>query len=722
MTQSPQQPLVDARGGLGLPELEQAVHAADPTAILIPPRMLRRVIKQHAGIAGFGLRVPHRKTYAISRDELLAIVDLAELDLAAEITLAERLILLARPTPQRIATLSTDELLLKYWRLLFHARVHLAFEQLQAEGRFDAATLARRIAQIGQAEFAEIRSVLRQEDYLLPPRDELSTYIEFAAVYLELRFFAEDLLRSYFPELRDLNRIDEVLSTDVDGPGLLAATRLAGAPDPQQHAEAVREAAERLHQRRPVRAASPRSALQYRRGMEKARLAAVRGNVVRAAVLRMQASGYVQDEDAAVARAAATADLQRLSRRLHAACGSAAADVDEWSKALAPLLEYASRGVWTREARLLYDLQKVCLDHERGVFALNLWPWLWSLGKQPLKRPLPGQRDVLMVKHLRSARSRLAAVRLTERSRRRLQHLFETAVHRTESKLRSSFRPKIDGALDQVGLVPQNLPERVARRKLVDELLDRIVERGFLTMSDLRDAPSRNNLKLPDLDLSGLAPWLSGDQLLQADFVLAGSLDSVYRRGETYLRLPQRVSSLGFGTPLGRFLTRYVVLPFGGAYLALAFVDHLLQLFHTHIMAGEVASHVTSPEPAAVWRPPFDSWPLLAGLGLLLELSIHHERFRSACFEGLWNAGRALAPGADRVAGSAAQAAAGPSGAREPLFPLAPAIPVQAGAGHGPAGGGLDPTAQPQNHAGNGGRHVHRSERAAQFAVWPQRR
>ena len=49
-------------------------------------------------------------------------------------------------------------------------------------------------------------------------------------------------------------------------------------------------------------------------------------------------------------------------------------------------------------------------------------------------------------------------------------------------------------------------------------------------------------------------------------------LDGVYRRGEFYLRWMQRLSSLGFGTGVGRFLTRFAVVPFGGAFVTLAFV------------------------------------------------------------------------------------------------------------------------------------------------------
>ena len=129
--------------------------------------------------------------------------------------------------------------------------------------------------------------------------------------------------------------------------------------------------------------------------------------------------------------------------------------------------------------------------------------------------------------------------------------------------------------LDDVGLRPRNLPERVARKKLVEELLDRIVERGFLTLGDLRDAVSRNNSKQPDC--AGPARFFHGDALLQADRRLAVVLDGVYHGGEAYLRGIQRFSLLAFGTRTGRFLTQYLAVPFGGAFLVLAGLDHLIE-------------------------------------------------------------------------------------------------------------------------------------------------
>ena len=64
-----------------LAELRQAVRAVDPAAFLILPRILRRVIKQDCRLTGFGLKVPHRKSYVIGREALLEAVDKDELGL-----------------------------------------------------------------------------------------------------------------------------------------------------------------------------------------------------------------------------------------------------------------------------------------------------------------------------------------------------------------------------------------------------------------------------------------------------------------------------------------------------------------------------------------------------------------------------------------------------------------------------------------------------------------
>jgi len=589
---------------LSLPVLQDALAAVDPAVVVVSPRILRRVIKQDAGVPGLGLRVPHRKTYVIDRDKLLSLIDRADLDVPATNELPERLILIARPSSELLEELSASDALLKCWRLVFHAKVHFALDERVEQGKLTDADVRSRIQEIGQIEFEEIRTVLRQEEYLLPPHTELGVYLEFAAVYLELRYFVPGFLRNYFPGIQDFHRIDALLAQDVNGEALLTATRPPGAPDPSIVAEVpAEERVESLDDSQPlVRPARVPARERSNRAAEAlnalAEQVARQGNLVRAAILRTRASRSARTDLSVALREQARGDMARLVVRLQAALSFSDKEADEWTRTLGALLELAVSGYWTTEARVLYDLQKVCVDHERGVYTLDVFGWLGSLGKKPLKRFLPGQRDVLMSKHLRSAERRLAAVRLTHRWRSRVSALLAAAVYRAETNLRARFKPVIERALDKVKLLPVNPPEKVGRKKLVDEILDRIVERGFLSMGDLRDALSRNNLKLPDL--ASAQQFLRGDQLIRADRQLAETLDGVYRGGEVYLRFPQRLSSLAFGTPLGRFLTQYVAIPFGGAFLILEGLSHLINPF-LHVLGIPENVHLFSWFSLAIW-------------------------------------------------------------------------------------------------------------------------
>ncbi len=247
-----------------------------------------------------------------------------------------------------------------------------------------------------------------------------------------------------------------------------------------------------------------------------------------------------------------------------------------WVGALTPLLEHAATGFWSPERRLLHDLQNVCVDHERELFRLEPIGWLLSMGRRPLKHPLPHLREVNMSKHLRSAARGLRRARLTRDERARLDGLLRAAVRRAEADLRERFRLRVDETLETTWVRPANLLERVAYRKLVEELLDPIVARGFTNLGDLRDAASRGNLKLGDV--SSPTEFLRGDRLLQSDGALAKALDGVHRRGEVYLRWLQRFSALAFGTSVGRFLTRFVALPFGGSFVLLKGLEEIYEL------------------------------------------------------------------------------------------------------------------------------------------------
>ena len=620
----PSPPAGNAAGlAIELPDLVRAVRAADPCALLVLPRILRRVIRQECELTAWTLRVPHRKSYVLSRQRLLEIVDQDELDLAVDAVLPDTVILLPQPDSEKLSAMTAGEALLRCWRLLFHARVHASLEQASADGCLTPAIVRQRIYQLGAVEFDEIRSVLDQEAFLLPPRDEATVYVEFAAVFLELRHFAPSLLSRYFPALGDLDAAARILAQDLDGEELFRSTRPAGAAQPSDVATVETgedlPGADSSVEHAGLASWFP-SEHEFRRMLRLGDNAAKVGNTVRSLIYHARALQHAVGETVAKTRIAIRSGLDQLLQRLQRALEIPQEQIGQWREPLAALVYQTTRGFWPAEARFLYDLQKVCIDHEREIYKVDLVGWIRSLGKQPLRRPLPNQREVLMSKHLHTAAARLPVVRLPAALRRRLSDLLHGTLDQVEERLRCRFRPQVTSALDAVGLRPGNVPERVARQKIVEELLDGIVERGYLAMGNLRDALSRNTLKLPDL--SGPGDLLYGDPLLRGDRRLAASLDGVYRGGEFYLRWMQRLSSLAFGTGVGRWLTRFAFVPFVGAYVAMAGLEHLIGLVARHAEVDLKSAWVVIP------------------LGLFLAGLMNFEGFRQrvgrAC-QNLWH-------------------------------------------------------------------------------------
>ncbi len=325
---------------------------------------------------------------------------------------------------------------------------------------------------------------------------------------------------------------------------------------------------------------------------------------------------------------------------------------------LPALLDKADQGSWPVEAALLYDLQKVGVDHERDIYALDLVTWLTSGGRRPIKRPLPSQRLVRITKHLRSAAQRLTQARLSDDERQHLARLLQAALHHCEERLRGRFRPVLTDALSSVGLQPANPPERTAFARMIEEMLDRIVELGFLTFSDLRDTISRNQLKMPDL--GDPQEFVRGDPLLRLDRRLATALDGVYRPSEVYLRWLERLTAPAFGTVSGRWLVLFVLLPFGGAAVMVQGAQVLVGHFQPAVVPsrgdqGEEAERPapsedaegseTSAERIGVEKLELPlSWKLaaIALLGLFLLALLHVESFRQGCKQTLVLTYRAL--------------------------------------------------------------------------------
>ena len=521
--------------------LARALRETDPEACLVEARILRRVLRKHRGARG-GMHVPHDRCYWVDRTTFHALTTKSERPFEHA---GDRVILVSRPD---------DDSLREVWRSLFHARIHLALEAR----KLTPFQVKARVHAVGQSTFDEIRAVLRQDDLLLPGADAVEIWIEFVATYLELAAFENDAVDESFPTL-DRATADRTIGQDLDAEDLLARARPAGAPDIEK--EPLSSIAAPPMPTEHARASDPQALAAARR----------RGNVVRA-ILDGEESGVAADVRSLAERVAAASDIE-LAPRLASALGP-----------VATAARSASIPAFSEEARILFDLQRACIDHERAAKTIDVLGAIFSLFRTKAVRAIPASQPVRVVRQLRRALAKIPGTKLPREQRESLREAVSRAVDRADERLREALRPAIVKALDDVGLSPRSVPEIVAREKLIDELLDQISARGHLSIGELRDAISRNRLKADDLDLGRL---FGGDELLRADRALSIALDGVYRRGEIYLRGLQKVSSLAFGTSTGRMLVMWLILPLIASFVVLEGVSHLV-----HPIAKRLHAHV----------------------------------------------------------------------------------------------------------------------------------
>ncbi|MBL8740285.1 MAG: hypothetical protein JNK04_04295, partial [Myxococcales bacterium] len=387
-----------------------------------------------------------------------------------------------------------------------------------------------------------------------------------AATYLEQHHFAPDVLLRTFPGLRDASSaVLRTLARDVDADALLAACRPEGAPSTNELWARVSEPPSS----RTARPFVPHAHAQRDAVPPAADIARAQGNTIRSLIYRVRAKGTEE---------AVNDELVAFCNRLSAALVWVDAPTESWAEILLPVLHHTRTALgmpWNAEARMLFDLQKACVDYEREREALGVVEWALSLGKVPVRRPLPAEREVRIAGHVLAALDKVPKMRLPEEHRQALVGLLASLAAQAEQNVRTSLGPRIEAALDSVGLTAHDVTERASRRKLVDELLDQILKDRFIAFGQVRDSLSRNNIKLPDVTSQEL---VGGDALLRLDRLLARDLDGVYRPGEVYLRSLQKLSSLSFGSRVGRFVSLYLLLPVVAAYVVLAGLEHTVGL------------------------------------------------------------------------------------------------------------------------------------------------
>jgi len=585
--------------------LEPILRAVEPAVRLIPERYLRQVLNYLID-RGHALPTNAHRPYWVARSDLEA-GDILPAQLLSGTE--PELLLITDPEDRMIERLPVPGQLREYWRVLFRAAVMRAIDRKVVAGLLTESACLERVERFGLPAAREMREVLLAEHLIAPEVDAVGIYQTFAAVFLDLEAFETRVVEHYFPSLPRGDAVRAALHEDVDAAMLLLRTRPSGSADIRIESpfDETASAIELARSTPPIED-DPRGLFL------RAWQAEGRGNHARAAILRMQAASRLSGDERAVALRDAESALGKLVERFGDVFHWDGDMRLEWRRALAPLLEPAARGVWPRAARCLYELQKIPADLSREVFAVDLPEAIRTFGCRPVKRHLPHAREVLILMSLKKAQAQMLRSGISEQARLRLDRCFHDQIHGVEAKIRHDFTPIVAAALAESGLVPTNTVEEVARDKIVAELLDRICERGYLRIGNLRDAIARNRLKMNDL--TGPGEFFRGDSLLRADIALAYALDGVYRKGEFYLRWIQRASSLFFGTPLGRWFTLYIAMPFGGAFMVLMFLE---EVRHIGSKAGSLlrnpastAHAVVNPQPAVERKVDDDSVPRAA--------------------------------------------------------------------------------------------------------------
>ena len=607
----------DPTNALTVLGIEQGLRAAVPEAVFASPRVVRRIIRADLDLPLLVARVPHRESIALSPARMLELAD----DVwALPERCPETILLVARPDPAPLTAGDSVGLLREYWRRLYHGCLDIAARHCLATHAAAGEDFARLVHDVGETAFDEARSVLVQEGRVREGDGTRTVLAEFIAVFLEFVTFAPDLLPVWFPALEDGQGLRDRLASLVDAPAILSRTRPEGLATHGSQPPAIDTAEPSTSAAQPIGAPRPVGRLTAAALRSRAAAAARRGNDVRAALLLWRFRADDADTGASFERR-----VVALARRLERAVGLDGVASETTRTIVRGLLDRAAGSAWSQPARLLYDLQRACVDSERESYRTRLLAWAFSLGRVPLIRPLPSQRVALVHRHLAAAFRRLKALDPADTLRRDATDLLMAGLAATESIVRDRLGPEVRRAVTGAGLVPTTLVEEAALDTLVDELLDGVVSRGFESFGALRDAVSRNQVKLADL--SGIGELLGGDALLRADRQLATVLDGAYRQAPFYLLAMQRLSAVAFGLPLGRAITLHLLLPFGGAWLLWKGLEHVVEPLTAYSFGEPV--HISSR-------------PAVLATGALIWVLVHLPQVRSSTVEALRAVGTLL--------------------------------------------------------------------------------
>ncbi|GIX05182.1 MAG: hypothetical protein KatS3mg114_1051 [Planctomycetaceae bacterium] len=620
------------------PSQRDAQRGIDESALLIEETAFKRILRHEGNRQSLLRRAFHSDVWVMANQRLTLIEDLARLVLVPNPSLPSWVILIPYPN-KRLDTISPAELMFLIWRKHFHGQIDLCMRQRYQED--DPQTVARvreRIDELGQEAFDEVRAVLRDEQRIRHHANVVSVYCEFVAYCLELQQFSPELLPVYFPSLCEAQttptgvpeyrlrpHVDELVNSEFAAQYWLNRIRPAF--------DFMREYSARDWPRvctTPRPQPSPATATRHphvtlgpigiRRIQREADKFVLRQNLVRAVLLYDQAATHCAAVEAQALEQRRDALIAEFAQRLQVVLDLTPSEVEAWRDELTTLFLNSSLDPWDVSGRLLYDLQAAWLAVSQHKYRMNTRKWLFSLGRYPLKTELRHAPLVNVVRHFRHAQRRISQLNLPWQSVRRLSQLLHDAEKRREEKLRETLRPELTAALHAAGITSSVAVIRTSLAALVEELLDSIVQCGYLSLGHLRDTIARSHWRLPDV--TDLIAFWKGDNLLRLDRSLAEKLPGIYLPGPFYLRWLQRTTSFFFGTSIGRLVTRHVTIPFGAAFVILKGLYYL---------SKELEHFLHTP----VWS--YDSWPFILSLGTFFWLLIHSHQVRQWCLKHwLW--------------------------------------------------------------------------------------
>lgn len=187
--------------------LESLLSRLEPSAKLVPGRLVRRLLVRLRDLDGLALLVPHGWGLAVRSREALHHATAQELMLSGLGPVPEWLLLIARPSPGTIASWSEIELYDWLKARLVHLSADRAFAQNRPGAHSDwllpRETLDERV-------WEEVVGVLSEEKRLVPEAKPWEEQEEFLATALELSLVDPEALPWWFPSV-DHRVIDSLI-------------------------------------------------------------------------------------------------------------------------------------------------------------------------------------------------------------------------------------------------------------------------------------------------------------------------------------------------------------------------------------------------------------------------------------------------------------------------------------------------------------------------------